>query len=186
MSTLLRFGILLAFAATPAMGQSVSSSVEGTLIDSTGASVAGAACKLTRQGTGAVMAAVSSTEGLFVFPNVLAGTYTLSIGHAGFKGLEVKDITVTSSEIRNLGRLSLQVGEVRESVSVTAEATPLQLASAERSGVVTGTQLNDLALKDRDFFALLQTIPGVVDTAADTREVTSNQPQRGIFISAAE
>ncbi|MGH8247538.1 MAG: carboxypeptidase regulatory-like domain-containing protein, partial [Gammaproteobacteria bacterium] len=171
------------FGAALAAGQNVSSSVNGTLVDSTGAVIPGATCTLIRQGTGAVLTAISGSEGLFTFPNVAAGAYTLSIQHPGFKGLEVKDIAVSSSEIRSLGRVTLQIGEVRESVSVTAEAAPLQLSSAERSGIVTGSQINDLALKGRDFFALLQTIPGVVDTAQDTREVTSNQPQRGIYIN---
>ena len=100
----------------------------------------------------------------------------------GFKALQVKDIAVTSREIRSLGQLALQVGEVRESVSVTAEGAAVQLSSAERSGVLTGSQINDIALKGRDFFALLQTIPGVVDTNA-SRETTSNVAGSGIYIN---
>jgi hypothetical protein len=178
-----RFACLSLVAMLPSLAQNVTSSLNGVLADPTGAAVAGATCHLTRQGTGASLTAVSNAEGLFTFPIIPAGLYTLQVQHAGFKGHEVKDIAVSSSEIRNLGRITLQIGEVRESVSVTAEATPLQLSSAERSGIVTGSQINNLALKGRDFFALLQTIPGVVDTAADSREVTSNQPQRGIFIN---
>src|SRR5688572_22873960 len=183
MNRCLQVIIAMVIGAALAAGQNVSSSVNGTLVDSTGAVIPGATCTLIRQGTGAVLSAISGSEGLFTFPNVSAGTYMLSIQHPGFKALEVKDIAVSSSEIRSLGRVVLQIGEVRESVSVTAEATPLQLSSAERSGVVTGSQLNDIALKGRDFFALLQTIPGVVDMAQDSREVTSNNPQRGIYIN---
>lgn len=175
--------LVVLLGVTLAVAQNVSSSVNGTLVDPTGAAVPGAACTLTRQGTGAVLTALSGTDGLFTFPSVPAGAYTLSVQQPGFKALEVKDIAVASSEIRSMGRLVLALGEVRDSISVTAEATPLQLSSAERSGVVTGTTLNELALKGRDFFALLQTIPGVVDTAQDRREVTSNQPQRGIYIN---
>jgi hypothetical protein len=183
MNFALRASLAVLVALAAAVAQNISSSVNGTLVDPTGAAIAGAECKLTRQGTGAVFSAASNAEGLFTFPIVPAGAYTLEVQHPGFKALQVQDIAVTSSEIRSLGRLTLQIGEVRESVSVTAEATPLQLSSAERSGLVTGAQINDLALKGRDFFALLQTIPGIVDTAQDSREVTSNQPQRGIFIN---
>jgi hypothetical protein len=175
------FALLLATGAS--FAQSVSSSLNGMVADSSGAALPGATCTLTREGTGAQLAAVSGAEGQFTFPNVPAGVYTLRVEHPGFKALELKSIAVASSEIRSLGRLTLEIGEVRDSVSVTAEATPLQLSSAERSGIVTGSQLNELALKGRDFFALLQTIPGVVDTALDSREVTSNQPQRGIYIN---
>jgi len=162
--------------------QSVSSSVSGVLVDPSGAAVAGASCTLTDQATGAVLTAPSSVDGRFTFPTVLAGTYTLNVKLTGFKTLEVKDIVVTSREIRTLGNLTLQLGEVRESVSVTAEAAALQLASAERSGILTGSQVNQIALKGRDVMALLQTIPGIVDTTA-TRETTSNTAGAGIFIN---
>src|SRR4030095_4921504 len=142
--------------------QGVSSSVNGVLLDPSGSGVAGASCKLASQGNGATRTVHSGVDGRFTFPIVLAGVYTLHVEAPGFKVLELKDIVVTSQEVRTLGSLSWQVGEVRESVSVTAEAAALQLSTAERSGLVTGTQLNDLALKGRDFFAMLQPITGVV------------------------
>ena len=165
-----------------ALAQSVSSSVQGTLVDSTGAALPGATCKLVNQATGAAFTAPSGGDGLFAFPNVPAGMYTLNVQVTGFKALELKDVVVTSSEIRALGKLILQVGEVRDSISVTAEAASLQLASAERSGTLTGNQVNDIALKGRDFFALLQTIPGIVDTTS-SRDTTSNVAGAGIFIN---
>jgi len=162
--------------------QTVSSSVNGVLVDPTGSAIANAPCKLANQGTGAAFSATSGADGAFIFPAVLAGVYKLTVQAPGFKALELRDIIVTAQEIRTLGKLSLQIGEVRESVSVTADAATLQLATAERSGTVTGTQLNDLALKGRDFFALLQTIPGVVDTKT-SREATTNSSNAGIFIN---
>src|SRR5687768_1807093 len=101
--------IAIVIGAALAAGQNVSSSVNGTLVDSTGAVIPGATCTLIRQGTGAVLSAISGSEGLFTFPNVAAGTYALSIQHPGFKALEVKDIAVSSSEIRSLGRVVLQI-----------------------------------------------------------------------------
>jgi outer membrane receptor protein involved in Fe transport len=166
----------------PAFAQGVSSSVNGSLVDSTGAAIPGATCKLTEPATGVGFTATSGLDGLFTFPAVPAGTYTLSVRAPGFKALEVKDIAVTSREIRSLGQLNLQVGEVRESVSVTAEGAAVQLSSAERSGLLTGSQINEIALKGRDFYALLQTIPGVVDTNA-SRETTSNVAGSGIYIN---
>ena len=167
-----------------AFGQSVSSAVNGALVDSTGAAIPGATCSLTDPATGATFTATTSGDGLFTFPTVPAGTYNLAIQSPGFKALQVKNVAVTSREIRSLGKLTMEVGEVRESVSVTAEGAAVQLSSAERSGVLTGSQVNDIALKGRDFFALLQTIPGVVDTNS-SRETTSNVAGSGIFINGA-
>ena len=179
-----RFVILMLLVSALAFGQTVSSSVNAVVVDSTGAAVAGASCQLINQATGAPLSATSGVDGLLTFPTVPAGTYTLRVQMQGFKALEVKDVVVTSSELRALGKLTLQLGEVRESVSVTAEVAALQLSSAERSGALTGSQVNDIALKGRDFFALLQTIPGIVDTKA-TRETTSNSSNTGININGA-
>jgi Carboxypeptidase regulatory-like domain/TonB-dependent Receptor Plug Domain len=162
--------------------QSTTSSVNGTLVDSSGAAIPSASCILADQATGGTFKAASSAVGLFTFPSVPASTYTLTVQAPGFKVLQMKDIAVTSRELRTLGNVIMQVGEVRESVTVAAEGTAVQLASAERSGVLTGGQVNDIALKGRDFFALLQTIPGVVDTTA-SRDTSSNTAGAGIFIN---
>src|SRR6476469_2649729 len=147
--------LLVTCTLTAGFSQNVSSSVNGVLVDPTGSAIVDAACKLINQATGAKLAASSGPDGRITFPTVQAGTYTLRVESAGFKMLELKNVVVTSQEVRTLGNIALQVGEVRESVSVVAEAAALQLATAERSGLVTGTQLNDLALKGRDFFAML-------------------------------
>jgi hypothetical protein len=175
---------LLLLVSSLAVGQMVSSSVTGVVVDSSGAAITGASCQLTNQATGARVSASSGVDGLLTFPTVPAGTYTLSIQAPGFKVLEMKNLVVTASELRTLGKLTLQLGEIRESVSVTAEAASLQLASAERSGQLTGSQVNDIALKGRDFFALLQTIPGIVDTNTG-RQTTTNSANTGLNINGA-
>ncbi|MBI5281175.1 MAG: TonB-dependent receptor [Candidatus Solibacter usitatus] len=178
-------GVIIAcFLLFPAASaQNVSSSVTGLLLDSTGAALVGAECILTNQATGATTSARSTTDGGFTFPNLLAGKYNLSVKLAGFKSLETKDIVISSGEIRGLGRLQMQVGEVRESISVEAIATAVQTASAEKSGVITGSQLNDIAVRGRDFFTYLSTIPGVVDNFSQRRETSSPDSIRGTFIN---
>lgn len=149
-----------------AMGQIVSSSVKATVVDPTGAVIIGATCTLTNTATGQTMTAPSLGDGSCTFANVLTGTYNLSVMAKGFKALTLENIAVSASEMRTLGRLVLEVGETREVVTVTAEAGAVQLASAERSGLVTGNQLNEIAIKGRDLMSFLSTIPGVVDLAA--------------------
>ncbi|MBI1899059.1 MAG: carboxypeptidase regulatory-like domain-containing protein [Acidobacteria bacterium] len=166
-------------------GQNVTSSVRGVVADPGGAAIPGAVCKLSNESTGASMTAKSSAQGTFVFPIVPPGTYTLTITMAGFKTLESKGLVVSANEIRALGSLTLQLGEVRESVSVTAEVAAIQLASAEKSGQITGQQLQNIAVKGRDFFALLSTIPGVVDNFSQRRETFSPDSIRGTFINGS-
>jgi hypothetical protein len=157
--------VLCLLCASLAMGQ-VSSTVMGVVVDPSGALVAGAACTLTNMATGQSVTATTMADGTFTFPNVLVGNYRLSIQAAGFKTLTMENIAVSASEMRTLGRLTLSLGETKETVTVTAEAAAIQLASAERSGVVTGNQLSEIAIKGRDLMSFLATIPGVVDVSA--------------------
>ncbi|MEK7408987.1 MAG: TonB-dependent receptor, partial [Acidobacteriota bacterium] len=182
-----RILVVAALATVLAWSQNISSSVKGVVLDASSAAIPKAACTLTNQATGQRLTVSSWTDGAFTFPNVLAGKYTLSIQADGFKTLTIQNIVVTANETRTLGNLSLEIGEIKESVSVTAEraATAVQLASAERSGLVSGEQLNNIAIKGRDFFALLSTIPGVVDTYTTPRETTSTSAIAGTFINGA-
>src|SRR5262245_38182792 len=101
---------LVFLAATGiAPGQSVSSSVNGVLVDPTGAGVLGASCRLTNQSNGSVQTTSSVGDGRFVFTNVLMGNYTLDVQNAGFKSLQLTDIVVTATEIHSLGRLILNL-----------------------------------------------------------------------------
>ena len=163
---------LVVFSVSVCFGQVVSSSLVGTLLDPTTSAVPSVAISLTNPATGAVQKTDSNADGLFRFTNLPAGTYSLSIHATGFKTYNQQSIVISSSETRDLGRIMLQLGNVTEEISVTAEATPLQTASSEKSSLVTGTQLSAIALKGRDFFGLLSTLPGVVDTR--NRDATSN------------
>jgi hypothetical protein len=166
-----------------AYAQTTSSSIKGSLVDTSGAPIPGAACTLTNRDTGAAAHVQSDVSGAFVFPSVSAGVYSLKVTVSGFKALQIRDVIVTSSEVRTLGALTMQIGELVESVTVTAEAAALQMASGERSGLVTSTQLEDIALKGRDLFSLLATIPGVVDTV-ESRE-TASGGIAGTYINGA-
>ena len=171
------------FFATTAWSQNVSGSVKGTVVDQAGAAVPVAKATLTNSATGLAFSASSNTAGILVFPSVGAGTYTLAVQAPGFRQYVRTSIDLTSGEIRELGTLALQIGDVKESVEVNDVATPLQLASGEKSGLVSGSQLNDLALKGRDFLALTATMPGVIDTNSATRDATTPNSLGGIYIN---
>lgn len=147
--------------------------MEFSLEDPTGAPVPAAACTLNSRGTGASLRATSGPDGAVSFLNVLPGSYDLSVTVGGFKTLEVKAIAVTSSQVRTLGKLTLQMGEVRESVNVTGETSVLQLASAERAGQITTRQIGEIPIKGRDIGSLLRLVPGVVSTAASLQTPVS-------------
>ena len=168
--------------AAVAAAQVVSSSLTGTLLDPGDAAIPGVEITLTEEGTGLVFKTQSTTAGLFRFSNLQRGAYSIEIQASGFKTYKQQHIVVSSSETRDLGPIKLQLGSVAEQVSVTADVTPLQTASSEKSALVTGTQLSGLALKGRDFFGLVSLLPGVVDTR--NRDNTSNaSPLSGLYVN---
>ena len=179
------WALLAIVLCTTAFAQNVASSVTGLVADPSQLGIAAASTTLTDQATGRALVAETWADGTFTYPSVPAGTYTLRIETKGFKILEIKDVVVNANEVRALGKIVLQLGDVRESITVTAESTlaAVQLASGERSGLVSGAQLNDIALKGRDFWAMLQTLPGVVDDGTEGRETINWTDNRGTYIN---
>jgi len=122
-----------------------SGSIVGTVTDNTGAVVPGAAVTLTHQETGVIRSVQSDAQGDFSFNAVPPGAYNLTVGHAGFKKYERKNINLPPNERLPVGPVQLAVGELSETISVTAEGSSVQTASSERSGLVTSSQMESLA-----------------------------------------
>ncbi len=172
-------------AAVAGFAQNVSSSLRAVVLDSTAAAVPGAECALTNQATSTALTVNSDNQGLCVFNIIPAGTYTLVVQSKGFKALSVKNVAVDAGQTRTLGNLTLEVGALSESIQVTGEVSQINLATAEKAGSITMTQLQNVAVKGRDMFALMTTIPGIVDNLSQGRETTSPDSLRGTFINGS-
>ena len=172
-----RLLIILLLLPSCLLAQNISSSLKGVVVDPSGAVVSRASLILTNEATATTATTKADETGAFTFTNVLPGTYSLKVDAAGFRPLTLTKVAVEASQIRTLGNVALQVGATSEAITVTAEAAQMQLASAEKSGVVTGTQLDTLALKGRDIFSVLVTIPGIVDTGTSGSRVISSPTQ---------
>ena len=135
-----------------ARGQNVSCSLSGTVQDSAQALVPGAVVSVTAEMTGFVRNMKTNEAGFFSFPDLAAGTLSLTVATPGFKKYEQKGIAMGSGDQRSLGAIVLAVGEVTESVTVTAESAPVQLGSSEKAGVIGGDEIQGMALRGRDFF----------------------------------
>lgn len=173
---------LACLVAALAVAQNVVSSLTGSVTDSSGAAMIKIPCSLTEQNTRVVLHSLTGDDGSINFPSVQAGTYTLTIETKGFKTFTMKDIKVDANQARALGRITLTVGEVTEAVTVVAQATPVELANGERAGTISQQQLENIALKGRDFFGTLGLIAGVIDTSL-SRDSTSAYSQDPIYIN---
>jgi hypothetical protein len=179
----LTVGLLVLLLALPAAAQNITGALTGVVIDPAGAAVPSAQIELTNQQTRARQTITSNDSGIFLFPSILPGSYSISVTMAGFRTFQMKDITITMNERRSLGDIALQVGQVQEKVEVTAESTPVQTASSERAGLVTTTQLLNTAIRGRDFVALLATLPGIYDENMQARDVSKGPGAGGLHIN---
>lgn len=113
---------------------------------------------LTRQTT-------TDAAGDFVFTQILPSNFRLTVTSKGFRKYEQTDIVLTATERVVLRRISLEIGELTQTVEVTAETARLQTQSAERSGLISLSQTQNVPLKGRDYLGLVKLLPGVIDTA---------------------
>ena len=158
-TSLLLAGVLL--CVLPAVAQQSSGVISGVVQDGQAAVVPGASVTLINQAQGATARQLeTSAEGAFVITPVNPGTYTVTVEKSGFKKYTKTDITVFAQDRVGLPTIRLELGAVGESITVEASSVTLQTVSAERSGVITGSQIVDLASSGRAFTDLLKTVPG--------------------------
>ncbi len=156
----LLIGLLL---AGHGLSQQTSGLITGVVKDRQGAVVPNAKVVLINELQGTVVRELATgPDGSFVIAPLLPATYTLTVEAPGFKKFEKRDIKLFANDRIALTDIVLEVGAVTETITVEATAVQLQTQSAERSGIVTGTQVVNLALNGRNYLDLIKTVPGIV------------------------
>jgi len=159
-ATLLIGSLLVLPSLLPA--QTVSGTISGTVADPSGLAVPNATVTLTNSNTGVKVVQTTGANGEFTFTAVLPGRYSVTAEMTGFKKVEKTDLNLSAAERLSAGTFALEVGEITQSVSVDASGTPVQVASEDRSGLLTSAQIDTLMARGRDFLSLLRVMPGVV------------------------
>lgn len=148
-------------------------SVQGTVADQTGAMIPGAVLTLSNVTTGSAATAQSDSSGVFSFPIVSVGRYTLSVTKPGFKSYVHSEFPVYSASPATLA-VSLVIGETSEQVSVSGAPPAVDTVTASEGNTVTGKQLNALPLTNRLFTQLVLLEPGVSSSIDQTPGFGSN------------
>ncbi len=167
---------------TTAAAQSGSGTLAGTVVDDQGATLPGATVVATEVATGATRTSVTGVDGAFSFASLPPGRYRFQITLSGFSPLNLTDVNLAPTEIRDLGRQTLRLGQLTEVVSVSAEAAAVQTATSSRMGTVTADQLTNLTQKGRDIWGMVSTVVGVQDTNM-RRDFTSWNSMSAITIN---
>ena len=93
---------------------------------------------MTNKGTNAEQKAVTSSAGTYTFINLNPGSYSVTVSHPGFKASTADQVDVQIGGTTRAD-LTLEVGQVTESVTVTGATTGLQTDSASLGGVIEGS-----------------------------------------------
>ena len=155
-------GLALATTATPLRAQTTSASVFGSVKDSLGGMLPGATVTLTSRTQGHTLAATSDDQGRFVFPIVRPDAYTLRVSRQGFKTAERTNVVVSANDKFSAGVVTLDVGGIEESVSVTGRVSELQTTSGERSFTLEGEAIQNIANNGRSPFGFATLVPGIL------------------------
>src|SRR5579863_3232465 len=149
------------------LAQELAATLTGTVTDPSAAVVAGATITVHSEETGAdVRTVTTSSSGSFNITNLPAGRYTVTVKNSGFQVYVAKDVVLNVAEKHTLD-VGLKTGKATETIEVTAENTPIQTTTAEESGTVTGDQVRELALNNRNFEQLILLQPGVANQLPD-------------------
>ncbi len=155
-----------------AFAQSSNGSVRGTVRDQTGAVIPGAKLELTNRATNVTLRAESNEAGLYAFPSVIAGAYTITVSSSGMDTLQAAlQVQVqVSTEYSPV----LRAGSTETKITVSGEVAPLVVANSAALGHVLERQrVEQLPLNGRDIQQLLITVPGLEVNFAVANEVRS-------------
>ncbi len=152
--------LLILAAALPARAQRTTASIRGTVTDATGGVVPGADVTVKGTDTGLTQSTVTNTDGVFSFPELPVGTYSVEVTISGFKSSVQTGIALNVADQRTVN-VTLETGAVSETVTVTSPAMAVQTVGGEVAGLVTGEQVRELPLNGRNFLQLTTLMPGV-------------------------
>jgi hypothetical protein len=137
--------VLLVFSSISAHAQSNLGSIAGSLLDSSGAAIASVEITATSTTTGAVYKTVSTSTGAYRFPDIQVGTYNISVSAKGFKAALVQGLVVQINSVTPLD-ITLQPGDVKETLTVFSDAPAIQTESADIGTVISNKQVEELPL----------------------------------------
>ena len=169
----LRPALLLLSLSVAALAQ-VSGRITGTVVDPSANVIVGAEVTAANQNTGEVQSTRTNEFGSFVFPNLPASSYKVTISSTGFRTLERENLVLNAAQSLALGNLELPVGAVSEKVTVVAEGQLVQTDTSGQTSVLTTNQLSGLMTRGRDIVQLMSVLPGVSTTAADNDSLGGN------------
>jgi hypothetical protein len=159
--------ILLSCLLIPLQAQELAGTISGTVTDTTGAVIPNATVTVAQQGVnGASRAVQTDSRGTYTVTHLAAGNYTIKISATGFQAYQAQNVTLFVAQSRTEDA-QLHPGQVSQTVTVQENAETVDTTSAAVEGTISGTQVRELQLNNRNFEQLVTLQPGVVSALPD-------------------
>jgi hypothetical protein len=154
--------LFVVILAASALGQSNKATIVGTTKDPNDALVAGAKVTVINNATGVVREADSGDDGTFTVTNLEPGVYTVTVNASGFQTVNFENIQLETNARYPLDVKFTTITGGTGSVTITADTAPLvESETSVRGDVITGRQVTDLPIAQRNFTLLAALSPGV-------------------------
>ena len=172
---------MLLLSASSAVAQQADTAViVGTVGDATGAVIPGVELPLTHVATGAPYTAQTDATGYYRTPPLRIGEYVMEVESSGFKRTQRTGVILNAGDTRRVDIL-LEVGDLTETIEVTAQAPLLQTTEGSTGTVMENQQILELPLNGRDYLQLARISAGVTPPARS--EVANRQ---GISVGGSQ
>ena len=154
--------VILTSVLSPARADAqATGQINGIVTDASGGVLPGVTIEAISAATSAVRSAVSGSDGLYTIPLIPPGNYTVKASLPGFRTAQRENVRVTVTETARVV-FQLEVGQLMETITVSAEATLVETSNATHGIVIDEQKVVDLPLNGRNFTQLGTLIPGVV------------------------
>jgi Carboxypeptidase regulatory-like domain len=195
---ILFFAALMSIASlqlTPAARAQADASISGNVRDASGAGIGAAVVRIENLETGLEREVQSDAAGRFHAPSLAVGKYAVTVEKPGFRVERQSDVVLVVGQHAELD-LTLQIGDVHQTVEVTSDPDLLATTTEDTSGLVGERQVKDLPLNGRSYDQLLTLNPGAVNytsqraggTGTSNSElgnmfsVSGHRPQENLFL----
>ena len=172
------FAAIHALLISAAVGQMSTSQIAGTVTDESGAVVPGAKVTIRNEATGATNEQTTSVAGVYAFPALTVGSYTISVEIAGFKTAKKTGEALVVGTPLDVD-FRMEIGQTSETVDVKAEAAALETSNATLGDVVSHESVSRMPLNGRNAQNLAMLLPGAIQTTAGLTVV--NGMRNGAF-----
>ncbi|MBI3683437.1 MAG: carboxypeptidase regulatory-like domain-containing protein [Acidobacteria bacterium] len=170
------FRICVALLATAGFAQSPQGAITGIVMDTQQARIPGVEIVARQTSTNLTFRAVSAEDGAYTVPNLPVGAYEISASKEGFKTFRRGPVTLEVAQRLRL-EITLDVGALTETVTVTGEVSRVRTEEATLGTVVEQQRIEELPLNGRHVFNLVKIVAGVrpISRATDGFGEITNQ-----------